>query len=77
MKIDRAYWAALKRAKILDPDVNFRTLRHTFPSHFVMRGGSLMKVQAILGDASIRTTQVWRTSPPITSRAPPTSSTGL
>ena len=58
-KIDTAYNAALVRAKILDPDVNFHTLRHTFASHYVMRGGSLVKLQAILGHASIRTTQVY------------------
>jgi integrase len=37
-KIDTAYNTALVRAKILDPDVNFHTLRHTFASHYVMRG---------------------------------------
>jgi len=58
-KIDTAYNAALVRAKILDPDVNFHTLRHSFASHYVMRGGSLVKLQAILGHASIRTTQVY------------------
>ncbi len=58
-KIDTAYNAALLRAKILDVDVNFHTLRHTFASHYVMRGGSLVKLQAILGHASIRTTQVY------------------
>ena len=58
-KIDTAYNAALVRAKILDPDVNFHTLRHTFASHYVMRGGSLVKLQAILGHASIRTTQIY------------------
>jgi len=59
-KIDTAYNAALVRAKILDPDVNFHALGHTFASHYVMRGGSLVKLQAILGHASIRTTQVLR-----------------
>jgi len=58
-KIDTAYNAALLRARILDVDVNFHTLRHTFASHYVMRGGSLVKLQAILGHASIRTTQVY------------------
>ena len=58
-KIDTAYNAALLRAKVLDVDVNFHTLRHTFASHYVMRGGSLVKLQAILGHASIRTTQVY------------------
>ena len=58
-KIDTAYNAALVRAKILDPDVNFHTLRHTFASHYVMRGGSIVKLQAILGHASVRTTQIY------------------
>jgi integrase len=58
-KIDTAYNAALLRAKVLDVDVNFHTLRHTFASHYVMRGGSLVKLQASLGHASIRTTQVY------------------
>jgi integrase len=58
-KIDTAYHTALVRAKILDPDVNFHTLRHTFASHYVMRGGSIVKLQAILGHASVRTTQIY------------------
>lgn len=59
MKIDTAYHTALTRAKILDPDVNFHTLRHTFASHYVMRGGNIVKLQAILGHASVRTTQIY------------------
>ena len=55
---DRHYNAALRHTKILDVDVNVHTLRHTFASHYVMRGGWLVKLQAILGHASIRTTQL-------------------
>jgi len=63
-KIDTAYHVALKRAKITDDDVNFHTLRHTFASHYVMRGGSIVKLQAILGHSSVRTTQIYaRLSP--------------
>jgi site-specific recombinase XerC len=58
-KGDTAYNAALIRAKIVDPEVNFHTLRHTFASHFVMKGGSLVKLQAILGHASVQTTQIY------------------
>jgi len=58
-KIDTAYNTALTRAKILDRDVNFHTLRHTFASHYVMRGGSIVKLQAILGHARVRTTQIY------------------
>ena len=68
-KIDTAYNAALLRAKILDVDVNFHTLRHTFASHYVMRGGSLVKLQAILGHASIRRPRCTRTWRRITSVA--------
>ena len=58
-KIDTAYNTALVRAKIFEPDVNFHTLRHTFDSHYVMRGGSSVKLQAIRGHASVRTTQIY------------------
>jgi integrase len=58
-KIDTAYNTALRRAKIIAPEVNFHTLRHTFASHYVMRGGSIVKLQAILGHASVRTTQIY------------------
>lgn len=37
--VKTAYNAALKHTGIVD--ANFHTLRHTFVSHFVMRGGSL------------------------------------
>ena len=46
--------AALKRAGIVD--FRFHDLRHTFASHFVMRGGGLKALQEILGHASIKTT---------------------
>jgi integrase len=54
MDVKTAYNAALKRAGILD--ANFHTLRHTFASHFVMRGGSLKALQEMLGHSNIRTT---------------------
>jgi integrase len=52
--IKTAFNAALKRAEILD----FRPhdLRHTFASHYVMRGGSLGALQKILGHADIKMT---------------------
>ena len=40
-------------------------LRHNFASHYMMRGGSIVKLQAILGHASVRTTQIYaRLAPP-------------
>jgi integrase len=52
--VKKAYNAALKRAGILD--ANFHTLRHTFASHFVMRGGGLKALQEMLGHSNIKTT---------------------
>ena len=39
--------------------VTFHSLRHTFASHWVMRGGDLFKLQKILGHASIEMTQMY------------------
>jgi len=46
--------ASLKRAGI--EDFQFRDLRHTFASHFVMNGGSLKALQEILGHKNITMT---------------------
>ena len=46
--------AALRRAGI--EDFKFHDLRHTFASHFVMRGGSLKALQEILGHRTLTMT---------------------
>jgi len=56
---DTAYNAALLRAKILDVDVNFHTLRHTFASHYVHAWRPAGEAAGHLGHASIPTTQVY------------------
>jgi integrase len=59
--IDTAFRCAVTRAGLNTTDltqrVTFHTLRHTFASHFAQRTGDLVKLQQILGHASIRTTQ--------------------
>jgi integrase len=52
--IKTAFNAAVKRAGITD----FRPhdLRHTFASHYVMRGGSLRALKKILGHADLKMT---------------------
>jgi len=49
-----SFKAVLKRAGITD--FRFHDLRHTFSSHFVMRGGDLKSLQEILGHSNIATT---------------------
>ena len=52
--INGAFRSALRKAKITD--CHFHDLRHTFASHWVMRGGSLKGLQEILGHSSITMT---------------------
>ena len=46
-------------AGIKAPDAPWHALRHTFASHFLMSGGSLLAVSRLLGHADIRTTQIY------------------
>ncbi len=49
--IDSPYRTALQKAGITD--FRFHDLRHTFASHFVMRGGDLFTLKEILGHSSM------------------------
>lgn len=52
--IKTSFKASLRRAGI--EDFRFHDLRHTFASHFVMRGGTLKELQEILGHATMTMT---------------------
>ena len=52
--IKTSFKASLRRAGI--EDFRFHDLRHTFASHFVMRGGSLKELQEILGHKTMTMT---------------------
>jgi len=52
--VKTAFGAAVKRAGILD--FRFHDLRHTFASHYIMRGGSIGALQKILGHKSVNMT---------------------
>ncbi|MBI5578783.1 MAG: site-specific integrase [Deltaproteobacteria bacterium] len=49
-----AFRGACRRAGIVN--FRFHDLRHTFASHFIMRGGDLKALQEILGHSDIKTT---------------------
>lgn len=55
--LDAAGFKPLDRNGKKRPYVTFHGLRHTFASHWVMRGGDLFKLQKILGHKSIQMTQ--------------------
>lgn len=52
-----AFRNAIKRAEIKLPDgQSSHVLRHTFASHFMMRGGNILVLQHILGHTDIKVT---------------------
>ena len=52
--VSSSFDASIRKAGI--EDFTFRDLRHTFASHFVMRGGSLKELQEILGHKTMTMT---------------------
>lgn len=52
----REYKKALIKANIA-PSFRFHDLRHTYASHFVMKGGDVFTLQKILGHSKIEMTQ--------------------
>lgn len=53
-QVSASFDASARKAGI--EDFTFRDLRHTFASHFVMRGGSLKELQKILGHKTMNMT---------------------
>ena len=52
--VKKAWWQALRRAKI--EDSRFHDLRHTFASHFAMKGGNIYALAKILGHSNPKMT---------------------
>ena len=48
-----------RNAKLSVPSAPWHVLRHTFASHFLMSGGSLLVLQRLLGHSSISVTQIY------------------
>ena len=54
-QLEADFKQAVTRAGL--PKIRFHDLRHTFASHFMMRGGSLTDLQRILGHSDLKMTQ--------------------
>jgi integrase len=48
-----------RKAGLHAPSAPWHVLRHTFASHFLMAGGSLLTLQRLLGHASVAITQIY------------------
>lgn len=57
-----AQWAmsqAVKKAGIIKEDVSLHTLRHTFATHMLEQGVSILVIKELLGHAHIETTMIY------------------
>ncbi|MCC8456768.1 tyrosine-type recombinase/integrase [Photorhabdus aegyptia] len=63
---DVDYKSFRTKLKSIKPDLPegqaTHVLRHTFASHFVMKGGNIVALQQILGHANIQQTAAWKFS---------------
>ena len=53
--LDRRFKAAQRRAGV--QPIRFHDLRHTFASHFMMKGGNVYDLQKILGHSTVKMTE--------------------
>lgn len=53
------YFSVLKDLYSLDNNISFHSLRHSFATYYLLSGGSLLKLQSMLGHNSLNTTTIY------------------
>ena len=53
------YFSVIKDLYNLDDNISFHSLRHSFATYYLINGGSLLKLQSMLGHESLNTTIIY------------------
>lgn len=53
------YFSVIKDLYNLDNNISFHSLRHSFATYYLSHGGSLLKLQFMLGHANLNTTTIY------------------
>ena len=53
------YFSEIKKTYELNKNISFHSLRHSFATYYLVNGGSLLKLQSMLGHKSLNTTAIY------------------
>lgn len=53
------YFSIIKSIYNLNDNISFHSLRHSFATYYLQNGGSLLKLQSMLGHANLNTTTIY------------------
>lgn len=53
------YFSVIKDLYHLDENISFHSLRHSFATYYLSHGGSLLKLQSMLGHSNLNTTTIY------------------